>query len=166
MRKEPLYTLRNRSIAKYFDYVLMYARINRLLLILAGVFLLVGVGYSIFLFTQPIATTSILVFVTVGIALVLMLLLIFLLPFLSRRANAKNLEKLEVRFFDDHLDAYAIGHEKEQSASIPYEEFTGIMETKTSWILLKGKSGLVFSKKDEYPEELVTKWREAVSPKK
>ena len=166
MKQEPLFKLTNRHSAPYLDYVLMYARINRLLLILAGAFLLAGVGYSIFLFTQPIATTSVLVFVTVGIALVLTLLLVFLLPFLNKKANAKNLEKLEVQFFEDHLNAFAVGHEKEQSATISYEEFTGLMETKTAWILLKGKTGIVFSKKDDFPEDLVAKWRKPAAPKK
>lgn len=166
MKKEPLFTLTKRHAGRYMDYVLMYARINRILLILAGAFLLVGAGYSIFLFTQPIGTTSILVFVTVGIALVLFLLLVFLLPFLNRRQNAKNLERLEVRFYEDHLDAFEIGKENGQSASISYDEFTGLMQTKTAWILLKGKTGIVFSKEDEFPEELIEKWRAPVSPKK
>ena len=71
-----------------------------------------------------------------------------------------------MRFYEDHLDAFEIGKENGQSASISYDEFTGLMQTKTAWILLKGKTGIVFSKEDEFPEELIEKWRAPVSPKK
>ena len=155
---QPLYTLESRDISPYRDFLLMYWRMNRISEIVLSVLIAAGIGYSIYLATQPINAMSIGVFITVGIAFLLLLALIFLLPLLNRRASIKNADKIKIRFFADYLVAVPTDeNDKRQGSMVFYKQFTSAIETKTSFIFLMGKIGIVLNKNAGVPEHVVKK---------
>ncbi len=159
---EPIYTMHTRKTSPYFDFVRMFFRMNRISDIVLSALVLVGVGYSIFLMTQPVETLSILVFVTIGVAAVLLLALLFLLPLLNRVSSAKTADQVEVYFYEDRLVAVpAKDEESGRRTELPYKDFDVAFQTKHSLICIIGKRGVIFSKDSGIPEEVITRILEA-----
>ncbi len=157
---KPAYTLETREIAPYWDFFRMYWRMNRISDIVLIILIAAGLGYSIYLATQPIDVLGIGVFITVGVAFLLLLALLFLLPFLNRRASAKNADKIKINFYEDRLVAVpADENDHRQGTLIVYSQFTCFFETKTSYICLMGKAGIVLRKDSGVPEWIVKKMK-------
>ena len=138
----------------------MYWRMNRISEIILSVLIAVGVGYAVYLATQPIDVLSIGVFITVGVAFLLLLALIFLLPLMNRRASVKNADKIKVKFYTDRLVAVPSDeNDHRQGRAILYSHFTSYIETKTSYIFLMGKTGVVMNKNAAFPDALIEKMK-------
>ena len=141
----------------------MYWRMNRISEIVLMVLIGAGVGYAVYLATQPIDVLSIGVFITVGVAFALLLALIFLLPYLNRRASVRDADKIKVQFYDDHLVAVPTDEEDHrQGKAIIYSQFTAHIETKTSYIFIMGKVGLVMNKNAGFPDAVIEKMKQGV----
>ena len=160
---EPIFTLENRKISPYRDFLRMFFRMNRITDIVFLALIGAGLGYAIFLLTQPVDTLAILVFVTVGIAFLLLMALIFFLPFLHRHSSAKAADKIKILFYKDRLVGMPVEQEDMGKGTlIPYRDFTSLIETKTSLICIMGKAGVVLSKESGIPEEVLDLIRKSV----
>ncbi len=158
---KPVFVLESRDISPYGDFLRMYWRMNRVSEILLSVLIAVGIGYAIYLATRPIDVLGIAVFITIGVAFLLLLALIFLLPFLNRRSSVKNADKVKIEFFDDHLVAVPTDpNDPRRGSMIYYSHFTAFIETKTSYIFTMGKVGLVMNKSASFPESLIQKMKQ------
>lgn len=158
---KPQFTLETREISPYRDFLRMYWRMNRVSEIILSVLILGIAGYAVYLATQPINALSIGVFITVGIAFVLLLALVFLLPWINRRSSVKNADKIKIEFFRDHLVAVPTDpNDHRRGSMIPYSHFTAFIETKSSFIFTMGKVGIVLNKKANVPEDIINKMKQ------
>ena len=155
---KPIFVLESREVSPYRDFLRMYWRMNRVSEILLLALIGAGIGYAVYLMTQPVDALGIAVFITVGVAFLLLMALIFLLPFVNRRASVKNADKIKIEFFNDYLVAVPTDeNDHRRGSQILYNHFTAFIETKTSYIFTMGKVGVVINKKAGLPESLIRK---------
>ena len=155
--EKPLYTLSERKLPPYRDYLRLYWNVNRRFIIVVFLLVAVGLAYSIFLITQAFDPFNVLIFSLVGVAFALALVLVFVVPLVNRAATAKNLSTLDIRFYKDRLAALPSGQQENgRGVVIYYNEFGKRFETRDSIVCIRGKGGLVLSKEDHLPEEVVS----------
>ena len=161
---EPVFTLESRKISPYRDFLRMFFRMNRVTDFVFIALVGAGLGYAIYLATQPIDTLSILVFITVGIATVLLAALLFLLPFLNRLSAVKTADKIKILFYKDHLVGMPVHQEDMGKGTlINYRDFNTLIDTKTSLICIMGKAGVVLSKECGIPDNVLELIRKSVN---
>lgn len=134
----------------------MFFLVNRVLIIVTSLLLAAGIAYSAYLMTRPFDVLNVFLYVMVGLILALLLILVFVVPLINRSATAKNMSKLEIRFYPDRLIALPAGQEEMgRGVSIEYKEFGRRFETRHSIVCIRGKAGVILSREDNLPQEIV-----------